>query len=97
MIQTGKIRRTREKTFLLPLCPPQLAHGLARDRNQAFAVRGQRPVGMCVASNLNSIGQFITAAGTTVGGIREIEVIIISSSSSKLKSVAANSTSLAYY
>jgi len=52
---------------------------------------------MCVASNLNSIGQFITAAGTTVGGIREIEVIIISSSSSKLKSVAANSTSLAYY
>jgi hypothetical protein len=30
-------------------------------------------VGICVASNRNSTGHFITAAGTTVGGIREIE------------------------
>jgi len=28
---------------------------------------------MCVASNRNCTGQFITAAGTTVGGIRERE------------------------
>jgi hypothetical protein len=36
-------------------------------------VRGQRSVGMCVASSLNSILQFITETGTTIGGIREIE------------------------
>ena len=73
MILTGKTRKTREKPFLVPICPPQLSHGLARDRSWVFAVRGQRPVGMCVASNLNSVRQFITAAGTTVDGIQEIE------------------------
>ena len=34
----------------------------------------QRPVGVCVASNLNTLLQFISAAGTTVGGMREAEV-----------------------
>jgi len=73
MIQTGKTRKTRVKPFLVSLCPPQLSHALARDRSRAFAVRGQRPVGMFVASNLNSVPQLITAAGTTVDGIQEIE------------------------
>jgi hypothetical protein len=73
MIQTGKTWRTREKLFLVPLCPPHLSHGLAHDRSRASVVRGQTSVGMCVASNLNTIRQFVTAAGSTVSAIREAE------------------------
>jgi hypothetical protein len=69
MIQTGRTRRTREKPFLVSLFPTQLSHGLARDLTLAFAVRGQKSVGICVASNLNSIRQFITAAGISIGCI----------------------------
>jgi hypothetical protein len=71
MIQKGKTRRTREKFFQVPLFEPQLSHGLAWDRTRVFAARGQRPVGMCVVSNLNSIRQFIPPEGTTIGVIRE--------------------------
>jgi hypothetical protein len=31
-----------EKPVPVPLCPPQVPHGLIRDRTQAFAVRGRR-------------------------------------------------------
>jgi hypothetical protein len=36
-------RSTRgEKPFPVPLCPPQIPHGLTRDQTQASAVRGRR-------------------------------------------------------
>jgi hypothetical protein len=76
MIQTGKTRRTRDKPLLLPLCPPQLSKGLVRHRTRSSAVRGQRPIGMCVASNLNTIHQFIAAAGTTVAMRETLEETI---------------------
>jgi hypothetical protein len=42
MILTGENRRTRRKTCPVPLCPPQIPHGLTRERTRASAVRGRR-------------------------------------------------------
>jgi hypothetical protein len=39
---TGENRRTREKPVSMPLCPPQIPHGLSRDRTRASAVGGRR-------------------------------------------------------
>jgi hypothetical protein len=39
---TGENRQLGEKPVPLPLCPPQISHGLTRDRTRAFAVRGRR-------------------------------------------------------
>jgi hypothetical protein len=33
-----------EKTCPVPLCPPQIPHGLTRARTRASAVRGQRDI-----------------------------------------------------
>jgi hypothetical protein len=35
---TAENRSTREKPVTLPLCPPQILHGLTRDRTRASAV-----------------------------------------------------------
>jgi hypothetical protein len=39
---TGEIKLTGEKPVPVPLCPPQIPHGLTRDRTWASAVRGWR-------------------------------------------------------
>jgi hypothetical protein len=39
---TGENRQLGEKPVPVPLCPPQISHGLTRDRTQASAVRGRR-------------------------------------------------------
>jgi hypothetical protein len=38
----GKTEVLGEKPVLLPLCPPQISHGLTWDRTRASAVRGRR-------------------------------------------------------
>jgi hypothetical protein len=38
----GKPEIVREKPILMPLCWPQIPHGLSRDRTRASAVRGRR-------------------------------------------------------
>jgi len=40
-IDRGKPKYS-EKTCPVPLCPPQIPHGLTRARTRASAVRGQR-------------------------------------------------------
>jgi hypothetical protein len=39
---TGENRQLGEKSVPVPLCPPQISHGLTRDRTRASAVRGRR-------------------------------------------------------
>jgi hypothetical protein len=39
---TGENRQLGEKPVPVPLCPPQVSHGLTWDRTQASAVRGRR-------------------------------------------------------
>jgi hypothetical protein len=39
---TGEKEVLVEKHVPVPLCPPQIPHGLTRDRTQASAVRGRR-------------------------------------------------------
>jgi hypothetical protein len=38
----GKPKYSGEKPVPVPLCPPQILHGLTRDRTRASAVRGRR-------------------------------------------------------
>jgi hypothetical protein len=38
----GKTEVLGEKPVPVPLCPPQIPHGLIRDRTRASAVRGRR-------------------------------------------------------
>jgi hypothetical protein len=38
----GKTEELGEKPVPVPLCPPQIPHGLTRDRTRASAVRGRR-------------------------------------------------------
>jgi hypothetical protein len=40
-IDRGKTEVLGEKPVPVPLCPPQIPHGLTRDRTQASALRGQ--------------------------------------------------------
>jgi hypothetical protein len=42
MKRTEKIEATEEKPVPVPLCPPQIPHGLTRDRTRASAVGGRR-------------------------------------------------------
>ena len=42
MVLTGANRSTGEETVPVPLCPPQIAGRLARDRRRVSAVRRQR-------------------------------------------------------
>jgi hypothetical protein len=42
IILTGEYRRTQRKPVLLPLCPPQIPHGLPWARTQASTVRSRR-------------------------------------------------------
>jgi hypothetical protein len=39
---TGEKRSTGGKPVSVPLCPPQISHGLTRHRTRASAVRGRR-------------------------------------------------------
>ena len=39
---TGENRQLGEKPLPVPVCPPQISHGLTRDRTRASAVRGRR-------------------------------------------------------
>jgi hypothetical protein len=39
-IERGKPKYAREKPVPVPLCPPQIPHGLTRDRTWASAVGG---------------------------------------------------------
>jgi hypothetical protein len=39
---TGENRQLREKPVPVPLCPPQISHGLTRNRTRTSAVRGRR-------------------------------------------------------
>jgi hypothetical protein len=39
---TGENRSTREKPVPVPVCPPQIRHGLTRDRTRVSVVRGRR-------------------------------------------------------
>jgi hypothetical protein len=41
-IDRGKPKIIGEKPVPVPLCPPQIPHGLTRARTQASAVRGRR-------------------------------------------------------
>jgi hypothetical protein len=38
----GENRQLGEKPVPVPLCPPQISHGLTRDRTRASAVNGRR-------------------------------------------------------
>jgi hypothetical protein len=40
MILTGEIEELVQKPVPVPLCPPQIPHGLTRVQTQTFAVRG---------------------------------------------------------
>jgi hypothetical protein len=42
LIDGGKPKYSGEKPVPVPLCPPQIPHGLTRDRTQASVVRGRR-------------------------------------------------------
>jgi hypothetical protein len=42
MKSTGKNRQLGEIPVPVPLCPPQISHGLTRDRTRASAVRDRR-------------------------------------------------------
>jgi hypothetical protein len=37
----GETERTREKPVSVPLCPPQMPHGLTRARTRTYALRGR--------------------------------------------------------
>jgi hypothetical protein len=39
---TGETEELGEKPVPVPLCPPQIPHGLNRDRTRASAVGGRR-------------------------------------------------------
>jgi hypothetical protein len=39
---TGENRQLGEQPGPVPLCPPQISHGLTQDRTRASAVRGRR-------------------------------------------------------
>jgi hypothetical protein len=41
-IDRGKQKNSRKKPVPVPLCPPQIPHGLTRDRTRASAVGGRR-------------------------------------------------------
>jgi hypothetical protein len=41
MILTGGIKKLGEKPVPVPLCPPQIPHGLTQAKTWASAVRGQ--------------------------------------------------------
>jgi hypothetical protein len=41
-IDTGRLKYSGKKPVPVPLCPPQIPHGLTRDRTRASAVRGRR-------------------------------------------------------
>jgi hypothetical protein len=53
MKSKGENRQLGEKPVPVPLCPPQISHGLIRDRTRASAVRDRqltamaRPLGLC--------------------------------------------------
>jgi hypothetical protein len=48
---TGENRSTRgkEKPVQVPLCPPQIWHGLTQDRTRAFAAGGRRLIARAIA------------------------------------------------
>jgi hypothetical protein len=49
---TGENRQLGEKPVPVPLCPPQISHGLTRDRTRASAVRGRRLTARAMARPL---------------------------------------------
>jgi hypothetical protein len=50
----GKIEEIREKPIPVPLCPPQITHGLTRAQTRDSAVRGERLNAWAMARPLNS-------------------------------------------
>jgi hypothetical protein len=42
MILIGETEILGEKLVTVPLCPPQMSHGLAWDRTRASAVKGKQ-------------------------------------------------------
>jgi hypothetical protein len=50
----GKTKELREKPVPVPLCPPQIPHGLTQDWTQASAVGGQRLTAWAIARPLLS-------------------------------------------
>ena len=65
-IYRGKPKYSGEKPVPVPLCPPQIPHGLSRDRTRVSAVRGQRltswamarPSLKCKSLNSNNLREF---------------------------------------
>ena len=53
MILTGDTEVLREKPVTVPLCPPQMSHGLAWDRTRASAVKGKQLTACAMALPLN--------------------------------------------
>ena len=51
---TGENRSSREKPVPVPLCPPQIPHGLTQDRTRTSAVRGL-PLGTASSAELRVI------------------------------------------
>jgi hypothetical protein len=49
MIVTGSNQELRGKTVPMPLCPPQIPHGITRARNRASEVRGRRLIAQTMA------------------------------------------------
>jgi hypothetical protein len=56
---TGRNRQLGENPVPVPLCPPQIPHGLTRDRTRASAVRGRRLTAWAMAWPLIVLTQFI--------------------------------------
>jgi hypothetical protein len=51
----GKTEVLGEKPVPLPLCPPQIPHGLTRDRTRSSAVRGRRLTAWAMARPDNKV------------------------------------------
>jgi hypothetical protein len=75
MISKGN-RSTRRKPVPVPLCPPQIPHGLARARTRAAAVGGRRPAACARQRPLCSLRQDTVMAinGTGAAGITTTQI-----------------------
>ena len=54
MVLVGETEVVREEPVTVPLCPPQMSHGLVWDRTRASAVKGKQLIAWAMAVPLNT-------------------------------------------
>jgi hypothetical protein len=55
MIYTGKTQELGRKPAPVPLCRPQIPHGLARARTRASAVKGRRLTALAMTRSIYNL------------------------------------------